>query len=81
MKRPTRIRVRLKTAALWERLAGLNRSQNWLAREIGIAPGYLSMLVNGVRFPSACVRRRMQEVLGVEEFDYLFIMESVDDDT
>ena len=31
----------------------LNRSQNWLAREIGGSPGYVSKLVNEGRAPSA----------------------------
>ena len=48
--------VRLNTAALWERLALLNRSQNWLAREIGVSPGYVSMLVNEGRAPSGRIR-------------------------
>ena len=39
-------------AALWERLTLLNRSQNWLAREVGVSPGYISMLVNAGRTPS-----------------------------
>ena len=52
--------VRLDTAALWKRLALLNRSQSWLAREIGISPGYLSMLVNVGRAPSGRIRERMQ---------------------
>ena len=37
---------------LWERLTLLNRSQNWLAREVGVSPGYISMLVNAGRTPS-----------------------------
>ena len=41
----------------------LNRSQNWLAREIGISPGYLSMLVNEGRAPSGRIRRRMLKAL------------------
>ena len=44
--------VRLDTAALWERLALLGRSQNWLAREIGVSPAYVSLLVNEGRAPS-----------------------------
>ena len=51
--------VRLKRAALWERLSTLDRSQNWLAREVGVSPGYMSMLVNGGRSPSDRIRRRM----------------------
>ena len=55
--------VRLDAAALW------------LAREIGISPGYMSMLVNGERSPSGRIRRRMQKVLGVDDFNQLFTME------
>ena len=76
MARPGRtVVVRLKTEALWERLALLGRSQNWLARQIGISPGYLSTLVNERRAPSGRIRRRMQDVLGMAEFDDLFLLE------
>ena len=64
--------VRLKRAALWERLGTLNRSQNWLAREVGVSPGYMSMLVNGGRSPSDRIRRRMLRALGFHNFDQLF---------
>ena len=75
MRHDGRVRVRLKAVALWGRLAVMNRSQNWLAREIGITPSYLSMLVNGSRHPSSVVRRKMQTALGVEQFDELFELE------
>ncbi len=64
-RRRRRTVVRLNTAALWERLALLGRSQNWLAGKAGISPGYLSMLVKEGRAPSGRIRLRMQEVLGV----------------
>ena len=67
--------VRLDAAALWRRLALLNRSQSWLAREIGISPGYLSMLVNTGRAPSGRIRARMQNALGVDDFNDLFSLE------
>ena len=67
--------VRLKTAALWERLTKLNRSQNWLAREVGVSPGYMSMLVNGGRSPSGRIRRRMLKALGLDQFQQLFTRE------
>ena len=67
--------VRLNTAALWERLSQLNRSQNWLAREIGVSPGYVSMLVNGGRTPSARICRRMLKALRVNDYKQLFDME------
>ena len=72
--------VRLDTAALWERLALLNRSQNWLAREMGVSPAYISMLVNGERAPSGRIRRRMLRALGVSDFHQLFRLEDRDDD-
>ena len=58
---------------------GLNRSQNWLAREAGISPGYLSTLVNKGRAPSGRIRRRMQKTLGVNNFQELFRLEDSDD--
>lgn len=67
--------VRLKRAALWDRLGTLDRSQNWLAREVGVSPGYMSMLVNGGRSPSDRIRRRMLRALGFDDVDQLFTME------
>ena len=67
--------VRLNAAALWRRLSLLGRSQNWLAREIGISPGYMSMLANGERSPSGRICRRMQKALGVTNYQELCDME------
>ncbi len=78
-RRGGRTVVRLDTAALWRRLTLLNRSQNWLAREIGVSPAYVSMLVNGERSPSGRIRRRMLKALGVENFQELFRLEERDD--
>ena len=80
-RRGGRAVVRLDAAAVWKRLALLNRSQNWLARETGISPGYLSMLVNAGRAPSGRIRERMQKALGVENFEDLFRLEDSDDTT
>ena len=63
-----------------ERLAVLNRSQNWLAREIGVSPGYVSMLVNEGRAPSGRIRKRMLKALGVDDFHQLFRLEETDDE-
>ena len=71
--------VRLDAADLWERLALLGRSQNWLAREIGVSHAYLSMLVNGGRAPSERIRRRMLKALGLSQFHQLFRLEVTDD--
>ena len=78
-RRAGRAVVRTDTAALWRRLALLNRSQNWLAREIGVSPSYVSMLVNGERSPSGRIRRRMLDALEVDDFEDLFTMEDTDD--
>ena len=72
--------VLLKTRAIWDRLELLGRSQNWLAREVGISRGYLSTLVNEGRAPSGRIRRRMQTVLGVDDFDELFELRHEDGD-
>lgn len=72
--------VRLDARALWGRLDMLNRSQGWLAREVGISPGYMSMLVNQKRTPSGRVRRRMQMALGVEDCRELFTREDPNDE-
>ena len=71
--------VRLDTAAVWSRLAALNRSQSWLAREIGVSPGYVSKLVNGGTAPSGRIRERMQKALGVDDFHQLFRLEVSDE--
>ncbi len=71
-RRGGRTVVRLDAAALRQRLQTLGRSQNWLAREIGVSPGYVSMLVNGGRSPSRRIRRRMQTALGVNNSSEIF---------
>ena len=71
--------VRLDAEALWERLALLDRSQNWLAGEVGVSPAYVSLLVNGGRAPSGNVQRRMLKALGVGDFHQLFRLEETND--
>ena len=71
-------RVRLKAEAVWELLNRLNLTQNELARSIGRSSGYLSQLIKGERFPSAEPRRRLMQVLGVSDFDVLFVQERID---
>ena len=71
-RRVGRTVVRLDAAALFERLNLLDRSQNWLAGEVGVSPAYMSMLVNGGRSPSGRIRRRMRKALGVTNSKELF---------
>ena len=78
-RRRGRTVVLLDVATLWRRLAVLNRSQNWLAREIGVSPGYVSTLVNTGRSPSGRIRRRMLKALELTEFEDLFRLEDCDE--
>ena len=78
-RRGGRTVVRLDAAALWERLRVLDRSQNWLAREVGVTHAYVSLLVNGRRSPSGRIRRRMLKALGLTECDDLFTKEDRDE--
>lgn len=67
-------RVRLNPAPVWAFLDEWDISQNELARLVGISQGYLSQLMSGRAHPSAQVRRRLQRVLGVTDFDDLFVI-------
>ncbi len=73
-------RVKLIRAAVWELLDELGISQNELARLCGLSSGYFSQLMNGIKSPSPKVRRKLQQVLGVTDFDRLFIIEWPDKD-
>ena len=75
MTRRQRTAVWVKPQALWDSLALLHRSQNWLADELGIRRSHLSRLVNGERATSGRLRIKMQRVLGVEDFHELFFIE------
>lgn len=70
-------RVKLNPDRVWEFLNRLNMAQNELARLAGISSGYLSQLMSGTRCPSAEVRRKLMDALGVADFDDLFILEVV----
>ncbi len=77
MKRPS---IRLNSHALWNRLALLGRSQNWLAGQVGITPTYLSYLINHGAAPSGRVRRRMLNALEMEDFHELFTLQHPEQD-
>ena len=78
-KRPVRPRVILNRDAVWALLDQLGISQNELARRCGLSLGYLSLLMAGKRSPSPHTRRRLQQALGVSDFDDLFIWETGED--
>ncbi len=70
-------KVRLNPDRVWELLNRLNMSQNELAQLAGTSSGYLSQLMSGTRRPSAQLRKRLMEALGVTRFEDLFILEVV----
>ncbi len=70
-------RVKLNSHAVWELLNRRNMTQNELARLVDTSSGYLSQLISGTRRPSAAFRKKLMEVLGVTDFDDLFILEDV----
>ena len=72
-------RVVLNAVALWRLLDQRNISQNELARLVGTSSGYMSDLVSCKRSPSPQMRRRLQQVLRVADFDDLFIIRPVED--
>ncbi|MDE2781018.1 MAG: helix-turn-helix transcriptional regulator [Chloroflexota bacterium] len=73
-------RVMLRREAAWDLLHQLNWSQGDLGREAGLSAGYVSLLFNWDRSPSASARRSIQKALGVEDFDVLFVIVTVEDD-
>ena len=71
-KRPV---IRLRSQVLWDCLARMKRTQNWLADQLGISRSHLSMLVNHGRAPSGRLRNRMLRFLGLRDFNELFYVE------
>ena len=67
------LRVKLNPDPVWAFLEEQDMSQNELARLAGISSGHLSRLLSGRAYPSPPARRRLQRVLGVSDFDDLFI--------
>ena len=68
------VKVKLRQEMVWELLDRLGISQNELARRSGLSRGYMSQLMRGERSPSPGARRRLMRVLGVDDFDTLFII-------
>ena len=69
------ITVDLKAKSLKTHLARKSKSQNWLAKRLGISSGYMSQLMNGVRRPSPEKRAKILETLG-GSFDDWFVIRS-----
>ena len=77
---PRRPKIKLNRSAVSELLNLLHMTQTQLARRCGLSRGYLSLLMAGKRSPSPDARRRIQEALGVNDFDRLFSMEPAEEE-
>ncbi len=71
-------RVKINQRRVWELQSRRHLNQNELAALIGTSSGYFSQLMCGTRSPSPDLRRRLMGVLGVADFDDLFILEAVE---
>ena len=74
-RRRPRSRIKLKPAPVQDFMDRSNLTQKDMAYLVGISEAYFSQLMNGDRSPSAKVRVRLQQVMGVDDFDTLFIVE------
>ena len=72
--------MKLNRAAVSELLSLLHMTQTELAQRCELSPGYFSLLMAGKRSPSPDARRRIQEALGVNDFDRLFIIEPAEEE-
>ena len=72
-------RVLVRPEAVWDHLHRRHMAQHEFAKLVGMNPGYLSQVLSGKRSPSARRRRRLQEELGIDDFDELFFVERDDD--
>ena len=72
-------KVMLRSEAANARLRHRNLSRNELAQRCGLTAGYVSQLFSWERSPSPSTRRSIQDTLGVDDFDALFVVVTVDE--
>jgi len=72
------IKIMLNREFVGKVLTRRNISQNGLARRLRISSGYMSQIMNGSRYISAKMRRRIFRYFRRYEFNDLFII--IDDD-
>lgn len=46
-------------------------TQRWLARQVGVTPQYVAMILNGRRTPSLVVAKRLQDLTGIPATDFI----------
>ena len=78
-RRRPRSRIKLNPVPVQDFLDRSNLTQKDMACLVEISEAYFSQLMNGDRSPSASVRSRFQRVMGVDDFDALFIVEEDSD--
>ena len=76
-RRPRSI-IKLNPGPVQDFMDRSNLAQKDMACLVGISEAYFSQLMNGDRSPSAKVRSRLQQVMGVDDFDLLFAVEHAD---
>jgi len=75
------IRVSINQQIFWHHMTCANVSQNQLAHELGVSSSYLSQIVNGRRFPSAKLRKKLLKYFEPLNFNDLFSLISEDNPT
>ena len=78
-RRRPRSRIKLNPVPVQHFPDRSNLTRKDVANLVGISEAYFSQLMNGERNPYANIRSRFQEVMGVHDFDRLFIVELVDE--
>ena len=78
-RRRPRTRYRLKPVPVQDFMDRNNMTQKQMAELLGISEAYFSQIMSGDRSPSARVRADLQRVMGVEDFDDLFLVEEDDE--
>ncbi|MGH1364217.1 MAG: helix-turn-helix domain-containing protein [Calditrichia bacterium] len=68
------MKVQLKAENIRELMARKNLSQNGLAIKLNTSSGYISQLLNGIRYPSPEMRKKFQMVFKDADFDDLFLL-------
>jgi transcriptional regulator with XRE-family HTH domain len=66
-------RFRVRSEEVRRHLLRRNLSQNHLALKLAVSRGYLSQVLRGHRSPGPVLRGRLMDVLGVPDFDQLFV--------
>ena len=78
-RRRPRSRIKVNPVSVQDFLDRSNLTQKDMACLVEISAAYFSQLMNGDQSPSAKVRGRLQQVMGVANFDQLFIVERGDE--